>query len=137
MAWMALSDVGLLSANSSSRTPVSAIRLDAVCMSASCPVATRRENTLGITYVCDLTVSRCWPHLWALFHKRRLRLLPLKSAKMMENPTSLGNPNSVKSINIAWALFVVRWQKDALPAGLNLLSRLLALRSWSNRTSKR
>ena len=34
MAWMALSDVGSLSATSSSRTPVSAIRFDAVSTSA-------------------------------------------------------------------------------------------------------
>ena len=56
---MALSDVGSLSANSSSRTPVSATRFDAVSTSASCPVATRREETLGIPYVYGLIVSRC------------------------------------------------------------------------------
>lgn len=58
---MALSDVGSLNANSSSKTPVSAIRLDAVWISASCPVATRREDTLGMPYVCALTVSRVGP----------------------------------------------------------------------------
>ena len=99
MAWMALSDVGSLSANSSSRTPVSAIRFDAVSTSASCPVATRREDTLGIPYVCSSTVSKCY--LWALCPKRLFGLLTLKSAKMIEKPKSFGNSNSVKSFNIA------------------------------------
>ena len=48
MALVALSDVGAFNANSSKITPMSAIRLDAVFASASCPVATRREETLGI-----------------------------------------------------------------------------------------
>ena len=125
MAWMALLDVGSLSANSSSRTPVSAIRLEAVSTFESCPVVTRRDDTLGMPYVCGLTVSRCWPQLY----KRASGLLALKSAKMIEKPKNFGNSNSVKSFNIAWASFVVMRQKDTLPAGLNLLSRLFALRS--------
>ena len=131
IAWMALSDVGSLSANSSSRTPVSAIRLDAVSTSESSPVATSRDDTLGIPYVCDLTVSRFWPYLLASFYKTAFGLLALKSAKMIEKPKNLGNSNSVRSFNIACASFVVMRQNDALPAGLNLLSRLFALRSRS------
>lgn len=74
---MALSDVGSLSANSSSRTPVSATRFDAVPTSASCPVATRREETLGIPYVYGSIVSRCWSYWGAsLFTKENLGSLP-------------------------------------------------------------
>lgn len=48
IAWIALSDVGALSANSSTSTPVSAILLGDVSVSASCPVATRSDDILGI-----------------------------------------------------------------------------------------
>ena len=48
---MVLSDEGLLRANSSRRTPVSAVRLDAVSDVASSPVATSKEDTLGMPYV--------------------------------------------------------------------------------------
>ena len=51
MASMALSDVGLFSPNSSRRTPVSAARFEAVFLSLSSPVATNREDMLGIPYV--------------------------------------------------------------------------------------
>lgn len=52
-----LSDEGLLSAYSSKSTPVSAVRFDAVSGLTSCPVATRRDDTLGTPYVCIWNVS--------------------------------------------------------------------------------
>jgi len=48
----ARSDVGALSANSSTRTPVSAMRLEADSLLASSPVVTRRAEMDGIPYVC-------------------------------------------------------------------------------------
>ena len=48
IALMVRSDDGLLRANSNSKTPVSAVLLDADSGLASWPVATRSEETLGI-----------------------------------------------------------------------------------------
>jgi hypothetical protein len=48
MACIVLSDDGLFNANSSSKTPVSAVRLEAVSGFASSPVETRSEDTVGI-----------------------------------------------------------------------------------------
>lgn len=46
--WIVRSDVGWFKANSSRRTPVSAVRFEAVSALASCPVVKRRVETLGI-----------------------------------------------------------------------------------------
>ena len=51
MASMVLSDVGLFRPNSSKSTPVSAARFDAVSLFLSSPVATSREDMLGMPYV--------------------------------------------------------------------------------------
>ena len=51
IACIVLSEDGLFNANSSSKTPVSAVRLDAVSEFASSPVDTKSEETVGTPYV--------------------------------------------------------------------------------------
>ena len=48
IARIVLSESGLFKANSSSSTPVSAVRFDAVSGFANCPVVTSSDDTDGI-----------------------------------------------------------------------------------------
>jgi hypothetical protein len=75
-------------------TPVSAVRFEAVLVSASCLVATRREDTEGIP--CLISEDQ--------FNSTALaELLTLNKAKMIEKPMNFGNSSSVRSFKTAWA----------------------------------
>lgn len=59
MASIALADVGSFKPNSRRSTPVSAARFDAVSRFTNWPVATKREDMLGIPYVYMTVLTYC------------------------------------------------------------------------------